>query len=100
MALATFVESSAWAGLAFLPVENPVRGADSQLFAETEREEFQRNDWRRAAEGYQRMAAHRDVHVRAGALVRLARVQAKAGARVVARIAAADPPSTAGLRRE
>lgn len=66
-------------GLAFLPLENPVRGADNQIFAEMERDEFQRNDWRRAATDYQRMAASRDVNVRAGALVRLARVQAKAG---------------------
>jgi signal transduction histidine kinase len=65
--------------LLYWPVAAPQAEAPSAAFAEGERLEFQENNARRAAEWYQRAANSPDAAIRAGALVRLARVWRKVG---------------------
>ena len=65
--------------LLFWPMAGPQPEAPPTAFAEGERLEFQEVDLRRAAEWYQRAANSSDTAVRAGALMRLARVWRKVG---------------------
>lgn len=65
--------------LLFWPMAAPQPEAPPAAFAEGERLEFQENDLRKAAEWYQHAANSPDAAVRAGALMRLARVWRKAG---------------------
>ena len=65
--------------LLYWPVAAPQAEAPVTAFAEGERLEYQENDLRKAAEWYQRASGAPDAAVRAGALLRLARVWRKAG---------------------
>lgn len=61
------------------PPDDP--DADSDTFAEGEALEFQQADPARAIESYRRLADSKNPAIRAGALMRIARVQRKAGRR-------------------
>ena len=65
--------------LLYWPVAAPQPEAPPAAFADGERLEFQENDLRKAAEWYQRAANSPDAALRAGALMRLARVWRKTG---------------------
>jgi signal transduction histidine kinase len=75
--------------------------APSETFSEGESIEFQQNDSARAVEWYRRLAEHQEGTVRAGALLRLARVLRKSGHPAEARdayiqLAAVDDAAVAG----
>ena len=76
--------------LLYWPVPAQQPEASTATFADGERLEFQENDLRKAADWYQRLANSPDLSVRAGALMRLARVWRKAAASSWAH-RAADP---------
>jgi signal transduction histidine kinase len=65
--------------LLYWPVAAPLPEAPPAAFTEGERLEFQENDVRKAAEWYQRAANSADAAMRAGVLMRLARVSRRAG---------------------
>lgn len=67
--------------LLFAPSGPRGAAALDSLFTSAEREEFSRNNLGGAAEQYRELAASADALVRAAALVRLARVQARSGDR-------------------
>ena len=64
--------------LLYWPVTTPPSEAPAAAFSEGERLEFQENDPHKAADWYQRAANSSDAALRAGALLRLARVWRKA----------------------
>ncbi len=75
--------------------------APSETFSEGESIEFQQNDSARAVEWYRRLAEHQEGTVRAGALLRLARVLRKSGRLTEARdayvqLATVDDAAVAG----
>ena len=65
--------------LLYGPFPTPWPEAAAESFSEGETIEFQQNDAAKAAEWYRHLAEHRDGAVRAGALLRLARVLRKVG---------------------
>lgn len=70
----------AGAPLLFLPVlAPPAHEPPATVWVDVERQEFVDNDADAAARAYRALAASPDVHVRAGALLRLARVLKAAG---------------------
>jgi signal transduction histidine kinase len=90
--------------LLYWPVAAPQAEAPAAAFAEGERAEFLENDPRKAADAYRRMTASPDAALRAGALVRLARVYRKAGdpraAETYTALAAISGAKTAGVSAE
>jgi signal transduction histidine kinase len=73
----------------YYPVTNPLPEPDARAFARGEALEFRVRDLVGAASAYRRMAESSDATIRAGALLRLARVERKAG-RVDAALQAYD----------
>ena len=65
--------------LLFYPVVAPQREPDASVFARGELHEFRNRDFVAATRIYQRLASSADSAVRAGALLRLARTERKAG---------------------
>jgi len=65
--------------LLFRPMSVPPHEAPASVFANGEVLEFRQGDLTHAAAAYRQLAAARDPAVRAGALLRLARVERKAG---------------------
>jgi signal transduction histidine kinase len=65
--------------LLYRPIATSAPEASAASFSEGEAIEFQQNDASRAIEWYHRLADHKDGAVRAGALLRLARVLRKNG---------------------
>jgi signal transduction histidine kinase len=65
--------------LLYRPFPTPVPEAPAAAFSEGETIEFQQNDPAKAIDWYRRLAEHKDATVRAGALLRLARVLRKSG---------------------
>jgi signal transduction histidine kinase len=65
--------------LLYLPFQSPAPESPAATFSEGETIEFQQNDLRKAADWYRRLADQKDAAVRAGALLRLARVLRKSG---------------------
>jgi hypothetical protein len=63
--------------LLFYPVSSAEADASTQIFADAEALEYRRNDVAGAASRYERLARASDPAVRAGALIRLARVRRK-----------------------
>jgi signal transduction histidine kinase len=65
--------------LLYWPFPTPAPEASAASFSEGEAIEFQQTDAAKAIEWYRRLAEHKDGAVRAGALLRLARVLRKSG---------------------
>jgi signal transduction histidine kinase len=88
--------------LLYRPLPAPLPEAPAATFSEGETIEFQQTDLAKAAERYRRLAGQKDAAVRAGALVRLARVLRKNGRTPEAReaytqLAAIDSAAVAGV---
>jgi signal transduction histidine kinase len=65
--------------LLYYPTASPAPGPDARVFAPGEALEFRRRDLAGAAQAYRRLSQSGDSALRAGALLRLARVERKAG---------------------
>jgi signal transduction histidine kinase len=81
--------------LLYYPLTMPAPEPDASVFAQGEALEFRQRDLSGAALVYRRVAQSRDSAVRAGALLRLARTERKAG-RLDAALAAYDDLATLG----
>ena len=84
-------------GLPFVPAVAETAATDA-IFAEAEALEVARADLAGAASGYQALTAHADPTVRAGALLRLARVSEKRGDVVTALRSYQQVEHTSGVR--
>jgi len=88
--------------LLYRPSPAPLPESPAAVFSQGETIEFQQNDFAKAAEWYRRLAGQKDAAVRAGALMRLARVLHKSGRLPEAReaytqLAAIDNSAIAGV---